>query len=122
MIEIINSATVPGGMVVTVSMPRALVTARAIAASRVPANTPLDTPVRLRIAIPRDAIANRREFYGLDSDAAALEAILREHYHRSNVATQQVPPAPWRECTVEQRATVTGGLDSKVEIMTADTK
>jgi len=37
---------------------------------------------RQRIIIPRAAVANRREGYGLDSDEAAIRAILKEHMTR----------------------------------------
>jgi hypothetical protein len=50
-------------------------------------------PDGCQVEIPIEAIADRRERYKLDSDQAALEAIMREHYERLNPAS--VPePAP----------------------------
>ena len=67
------------------------------------------------IIIPKTAIVNRMEFYGLEREDQAVDAILREHYTRLR-GEAKAPARPWQSMTPRERAEATGALRNDVAI------
>lgn len=74
------------------------------------------------VFIPVHAAPERREFYGLADDEAAVRAILREHYCRIN-GLDTWPRAEgsgrmigWHDLTDEQKREALGGLHPDIEV------
>lgn len=87
-------------------------------------------PIIVFVTIQPNAIGNRMHFYALATEDEAIDAILREHYHRLHGKEQSPPSAGsvtvggieiavlghWEDVEPAERGRITGGLDDKVKI------